>query len=550
MASLLPPTSVKLLQSQFGSSPHAVLAVSSFEVQTTWELRRHELEGPHGGAFTKGQRTLVAKWWNPAAADMLDAEAYRPRVSIRAIMGITNRLLSVLNPDVRSALAVCLEDLLAGRNLRPFSLNAYGIQVQPCLFVETCREAASTSPHCRPKPASCAAGFLQRCFKPSVKEIDGYGCDEGVDVNKATKAISYREDLNSADPTATLLLTFPTITTLADRPVHYPLAAPAAMSPPASSPLSAFTKAATAPVVAAERAAMDIACLAGLPVCVTVFTVAGQIRHQNAASVQYYGNRPFVRVSGIGIGSVDKPLAAVHAPVAARPVDVVLTMNNSHVSMAGAGTIGTPHTACHGELAAAGGDPVQILQMESCPYSLTDASVLNQLFMFDRGKLEQMMSCVLEAGQVWEGIVRVPESLDPVRRSESGLKSRSLSLSIPKWTNAICSGEVLQSNIAKGSEAQTNIDTNVSVLTPPGSTPPHVLPSLVLPQKKKEKEKGGQPDAEVGLELYANHVLVEASDMSRSFVPLSEPIPESGEVPRSSSSSTTTTMAGAARTSS
>ncbi|KAG2489697.1 hypothetical protein HYH03_011806 [Edaphochlamys debaryana] len=105
-------------------------------------------------------------------------------------------------------------------------------------------------------------------------------------------------------------------------------------------------------------------CLAydALPLAVTIFAVDGSIRHQNAASCAYYGRRT---------GSAGKLASAT---AAAWPL--------------------------RGE-GEGGGEP----------------SLLRQLFAVDPCKLEDMLGRTLGAtaaqGGVWEGIVRVPASLNP-----------------------------------------------------------------------------------------------------------------------------------------
>ncbi|GIL58568.1 hypothetical protein Vafri_13503 [Volvox africanus] len=121
--------------------------------------------------------------------------------------------------------------------------------------------------------------------------------------------------------------------------------------------------------VAAHRQ-RDSMVAAHLPAIITVFTLEGQVVHQNPASMQYMGPMPIARPHGTALLS-----------------SATMATEDGGLDFGGA---------------------------EAGPYEEGDwgsgFGVLGCIFTYEQVKLRQMMDVLLGRGNVWQGIVRVPAS--------------------------------------------------------------------------------------------------------------------------------------------
>lgn len=382
MDSLLPPTNAALLRSQFGLSQCPVLAVSLVETKET-AISACKGQAIIMGSYPEGQeRALSVNWCNAAAAEMIGIETYSCETQEIEYKDITRRFLLLLEPDVHSSITASLLDLPRTTGSSPLTCactDFLGFEAQPCLFLGPIRNASLKSTvEVKPTTGRGAMRFLQCCFVPNDES-------SALHINSETNGIT----CDSALPT--LLLKYPTTIRL------HSAAAISAMRPGPSLRSSAPARLTPAPSQKDKHllhpfttpsgdgnSSLDAWCLSGLPICVTVFCPDGHLRYQNAASIQYYGNRL--------LQSIDKE-------------DVPKWMKMlTHTPMVKGGRT-------HGDCSLTT-KPVQAIQQADNPAAECSSSehiekdILSQLFMLDLGKLHNMMDCLLKTGEVWEGAVR------------------------------------------------------------------------------------------------------------------------------------------------
>ncbi|KAG2493187.1 hypothetical protein HYH03_008607 [Edaphochlamys debaryana] len=160
------------------------------------------------------------------------------------------------------------------------------------------------------------------------------------------------------------------------------VASPLAPSPDAAGAGTTFlSSSAASAACAAVVSRAGLVCIDGLPLIVTAFAPCGAVRYQNASSVLYYGQRLEPGAAALGEGQANGGQAAVGS--------------------CEGGAFAAAHPAGAGANAGQG----------------APSGLLMALFAVDRAKLGEMLATTLGVAEggtgVWEGLVRVPTSLNP-----------------------------------------------------------------------------------------------------------------------------------------
>ncbi|KAG2490282.1 hypothetical protein HYH03_011234 [Edaphochlamys debaryana] len=166
----------------------------------------------------------------------------------------------------------------------------------------------------------------------------------------------------------------------------------------------------------AARQLLDLA-WEGLPACVTVFTAESAVAFQNAASRTYMGERvgPCGQKAGLG-ASLQRPGEAVG--------DIDASCSELLRLLASRGSA-APVGSCSGR----GGEAEVRLEVEGCEEGGEGGGgMLSRLFALDLSKLEQLLEATQLLGRrtargAWEGIVRVPATLNPAGVAPTGTDS-------------------------------------------------------------------------------------------------------------------------------
>ncbi|KAG2434862.1 hypothetical protein HXX76_007745 [Chlamydomonas incerta] len=178
-----------------------------------------------------------------------------------------------------------------------------------------------------------------------------------------------------------------------------------------------------------ERERRNSLSLNALPMAVTIFALpSGAVLHQNASSLEFFGVRTAYEALG---GEALAAVPAAHYPQPPHPMplsNVIMGQSSAashHVPILASGSVGTvrppsslPPTsslavsAAAAPGAAANASHRQLLPAQQQRVEVMD--VLSQLFMFEPAKLEQMIEVLVKGeGEVWQGIIRVPNTLNP-----------------------------------------------------------------------------------------------------------------------------------------
>ncbi|KAG2485333.1 hypothetical protein HYH03_015915 [Edaphochlamys debaryana] len=251
------------------------------------------------------------------------------------------------------------------------------------------------------------------------------------------------------------------------RPAPGPREPPSRGIPQPRARLSSTGSADGAVILALLR--LGFVCLEGLPVIVTAFAADGACRYQNAASELYYGRR-------------------TGAPAAE-----------------GQGPAGAADSADCGGPRGGAAPPDADGGVASGP--LLWAAALQQVFAWEPSKLEQLLETTrlqafeadaeeeaeVEAclgggsGGVWEGIVRVPASLNPLAAasqsaSANGTAPQVESLELPtlRPSHALPDAAALLPPQAGPQPPHASASSTSTAATPPPHPPPAALPSPPL----------------------------------------------------------------------
>ncbi|KAG2485334.1 hypothetical protein HYH03_015916 [Edaphochlamys debaryana] len=485
MAALVVATTEELLNEQFGSVRVPVVALSLFESGKASTWPKQSLD--HIPGTEKRLAAWAVEWWNGAAATLLAAK----ESANSSPEAQTRSLLAVLTPDVAEALAT---RVLCG-NGRAAEVELWAppflVQCLPLRLLRGPTKPLSAKPD---GPRRRLGGGLLACFRPPSSAPAETESRPSLQPSlSGTLGVSFSgrvlgtlllqllpQDIARAAPAPSRLPQLPP----PPPPPHPPTPQPGAggtgtgsggvASGGADAPSTAGAlTVATAAVVAGGSlpqellawARMGAACLEGLPVIVTVFAADGTVRHQNTASAVYFGPR------ALGPGGC--------RPRAWRAT-IASLLGGPDVSGVGGGEDtgqGVPSgPPPFGEAGAGGGGGSRL------------DDVLSQLFVLEPSKLEQLLASTVGSQStpgVWEGIIRVPASLNPHIPTSSSLTSRGSALG---HRSAAATGE--------GYKSQTDVPSFLSMAPPPpsgrgGTRTPYAGPAA----GEGEGEVGGHDEA-------------------------------------------------------
>ncbi|PNH03104.1 Guanylate cyclase soluble subunit beta-2 [Tetrabaena socialis] len=415
---LHPPTSAALLLNNFGDSTAAVAVVSL----SLSPAPASPLAGARDGRplpIPPGSY-LVVEWWNSAAERLLGlraSPAHGDRNDLNA-----QRLLAV-DPALCDQVMASLLRLAVGADAgcQALSTSHHTASMAPCSFTPKRRAASHRG----------VLSALVRCFRPATA-TDAGGDGRGGKGRVALSTVILQ--LQPSGPRLLLPHAAPAgavgavSSAQAEAVVPPRVLASALLGPgvggggkgfndtarlggeqlgagsclpsdlpsdvPTAANLASREPAAAEGAAASLSARLGMLTLAQMPLCVTAFTPAGCILHQNAASAEYFGRQV---ATPTWAATIPVPTAGIAAAVAG--IGLTRGVPWSSAAAAGGGDGG-------------GGDGGGGLGAMQCGGGDTD--VLAQLFALEPGKLKAMLACTLEAERgLWEGILRVPGSLNP-----------------------------------------------------------------------------------------------------------------------------------------